>query len=342
MHQHRSHVSSAHAADRADDQRDGDGSETIALNHAAWMTPGAFSELRLATFVHDEHAAHRPSIARLRAFSLLVALRPEISRIGLLVAISSSAANALASGAGESAMRSLIKFYPASSSALMLASSRHRRLLPDSKVSRAIAAFNDAVQEAMNATMSMIAERACGDDRCEPVSVEALAAAWREAANSTRNLLVATDQAIGDFQINGRTSEHDLLLKALASVSTGGTPFMSMSGTFAMPDWAEQRREPRIAVDCTAMLTSDAGTCTIRVTDISTLGAGIEGAGQLAEQARVLLIIDQSVTLPATVMWSTPLRAGIAFNRQLVDDDPAYRFLMQRALEEKSKEKPIL
>lgn len=284
-------------------------------------------ELKLAWLVRDARIAGRPEIAAPRIFSLLLALRPEVSRVALLAAISTSAANARAAGVGETAERALVKFYPASTSGLMLSSARYRRLVPAGAVTEALIAFHDATLAAMNQTMAVLADRACARSNPPPGGGSPLAEAWRSASVGARELLDAIDHAMSVFHVGVRASEHELLLAGLDSAIAGGTPFMSAAGTFHLPDWAERRREPRIAVECRGTLLTRTARRDVRITDISAAGAGIEGAGRLAEGERVVLSVDQAVVLPASVIWSTPMRAGLAFDRQLADDDPASRFL---------------
>lgn len=289
-------------------------------------TTPATVEFALARLYRENATKGRPEIARPRAFALLLALRPEATRVALLTAICASGVNALAAQVPGSSTRALTRFFPSGTSHLMLASARFRRLDPEAELSAALERFNDDLADGIEATLAFAAS---GWNRQWLTSQDndGLVVRWRRASGSARRLLFEVDRALSEFTLAGPAPDSDALTRSLLEAEQGGMPLMLADGTFAIPDWAELRRSPRVKVSCRASMVSHGGTVDIVIGDISTGGAGILTPEEVSEGERIVIVVDRSIVLPGRVIWSMGRRAGVALDSPLVDDSPAFRFL---------------
>lgn len=284
------------------------------------------SELALARLVRDASTPLRPEVSRPRAFALLLALRPEATRMALLSAVSTTIANAISAGVPGAKTRALTRYFPSGTCKLTLASTRYRRFEPGSAVSKALEAFHEDLAAGINQTLGYAAS---GWDRQLLVAEggEGLVRAWRRVCGSAYRLLEAIDVALSTFHIVAPADEGDSLMSLLRSAQNGSTDLLRSDGYVKLPDWAEARRSPRVKVNCEAIMMIGSERHAIRLIDISTGGAGVLVSMPVAAGERVVIIVDQSIVLPGSVVWSVEGRAGIVFETPLVDDAPAFGFL---------------
>lgn len=284
------------------------------------------SELALARLVYDALTPLQPEVSRPRALALLLALRPEATRMALLAAVSANVANAIAAGVPGAQARALTRFFPGGTSKLTLASTRYRRFEPAAAVSAALEVFHEDLAAGINQTLGYVASG--WDHRLlQAEDGEGLVWAWRKVCGSAYRLLEAIDLALSTFHIVGPADASDALMSLLRSAENGGTELMQSDGCVTLPEWAEARRSPRVKVDCDAIMMIGSERHPIRFLDISTGGAGVQVSKPVGTGERVVIIVDQSMVLPGSVVWSQEGRAGIVFETPLVDDAPALRFL---------------
>lgn len=283
------------------------------------------SELALVRLIHEREWSALPDVALSRSVALLLTLRPEVIRVSVLTGICASAANVLRDAPDLRAARALTRFYPVGSSCFILASTRYRRLDPNSAAAIALNAFNDALTTAMDSTLRYTADRQGARD-LGTISSSDLSQSWQSACTAALHLLGEIDTAITPFNPIGCAAEGDVLIDALKAAAAGGSPLRSVDGDFVMPAWVEQRQSPRITVSCKAGIIVGPSVSTIRITDMSTGGIGIETSEYLKVDETIMIQIGE-IILPGKVIWRRGDRAGIALDQDLLDDSPVYRFL---------------
>lgn len=301
----------------------------IGIDRATSVNPDynpAMSELALARLVQEAEVKQRPEVVREHALSLLLALSPEVARIAVLMAMCASAANTLATGRDPKASRALTLFYPRLSSRFILALMRYRRLEPDGAVSDNLCTFHEALSNCLTASVHY-ALRGKRPAREDAGPLQDLVDVWRKACAAAHGLLSSIEQAMQTFNLVESSGRQGLLLLALANAASGGAPMRNEAGEFVLPEWAEQRNSPRLKVDCSGKMMVGSNFYDIKLNDIATGGAGIETGEQLSIGDRIVIVVNDHVVLPGCVVWIKPPRIGVAFDRALVDDSPAYMFL---------------
>lgn len=297
------------------------------------LPPAYLADLSLAELDFERRLARLPQSARPRVLALLLAAQPEIVRLASVATVSGSIANALAAQPGRPRLpklrvRSLLRFFPTPSSNYMLAASRLRRMAPDSRTIDSLTSFDAALGQATQATVSLAANSFVFDPA--RVTANMLAARWREACRAAMTLLRAIDADLAEFRLETRSSAVQPLLQGLGEVADGGWPMLDPEGEPVMPQWADTRRQPRVAVACPALLHHDRGYVDVLVTDVSTLGVGLRCSVPLIVGSRVMLYVDAAVVMIGRVAWSRGESAGVEFDQPFFDQSPELRFLMQR------------
>lgn len=297
------------------------------------LPPAYLADLSLAELDFERRLARLPQSARPRVLALLLAAQPEIVRLASVATVSGSIANALAAQPGTRRLpklrvRSLLRFFPTPSSNYMLAASRLRRMAPDSRTIDSLTSFDAALGQATQATVSLAANSFVLDPA--RVTADLLAARWREACSAAMTLLRAIDTDLAEFRLESRSSAVQPLLQGLVEVADGGWPMLDPEGQPVMPQWADTRRQPRVAVACPALLHHDRGYADVLVTDVSTLGVGLRCGVPLIVGSRVMLFVDAAIVMIGRVAWSRGDSAGVEFDQPFFEQSPELRFLMQR------------
>lgn len=310
---------------------------TIDLVEAA--SPQFLAELSLACLEHELRAnAELAALPTSRTLALLLALHPEVVRLSVLSAACVSVANAVAyperrSGAAPKP-RSLLHTFPSESSRYILAASRLRRATPDSQAGKHLDAINDALGGAIAATIEFAAsgfELGAGG---RPLR-ERVAEAWRSVCVAEIGLLEAIRNELMRYRLAASDANSAALLSALREGARGATPFLMASGEIQLPQWAELRRSQRLPVNIRADMLCRGREQKVRITDISTGGAGIEFTETLQQQDEVTLVVDMSMVMSGRVVWVRARHAGIEFDQPFYEDTLELRFLKRTAQTER-------
>ncbi|AGK57500.1 type IV pilus assembly PilZ [Hyphomicrobium denitrificans 1NES1] len=99
----------------------------------------------------------------------------------------------------------------------------------------------------------------------------------------------------------------------------------SISGHFL------RRRDERRSVQVSAIAECHGISRAIEVVDFSNAGLRIDKVTGLATGDRLTISFTPDVSVEGTIVWLVWHKAGLQFTRPLKQDDPAYRFLMDRA-----------
>ena len=103
----------------------------------------------------------------------------------------------------------------------------------------------------------------------------------------------------------------------------------SMSGRFS--GQFLRRKDKRRSVQFNAIAECHGIARAIEVVDFSSAGLRIDKVTGLAAGDRLTVSFTPDVSVEGTIAWLVWHKAGLHFNQPLKQDDPAYRFLLERA-----------
>jgi hypothetical protein len=115
-----------------------------------------------------------------------------------------------------------------------------------------------------------------------------------------------------------------LLKRLLRGVVEGGHPCVDQNATIKLPDLPQRRAAVRPNVQLPCVLEYHGMTFQATAKDISTGGAGLQGAPALVPETVVLLEFEGGICLAGVVVWSKGKRAGIKFDTPL---KPSHKLL---------------
>lgn len=257
--------------------------------------------------------------------AVLLTAQPEVFRTAILVAVSSSLANALQRQSPRVIARLLVKYYPRESATLILASSRISRWFGRSPLRSRLDQCHSALTQAKQSTIDF-ASISFADDERHTGQTDILARCWRDAANAVMAVLLEIDALLTLHHAPGSLEVLMCLLDELASARAGGSPFLDDHGNVKLPSWAERRERERARVNAPAQLHWNGGSQGVVIRDMSASGLGLECSAGLPDGAVVELHIGNTLLLHGTVAWSMERRAGIHLAEPLHGPDPLLAF----------------
>ena len=258
-----------------------------------------------------------------RLLAILLVMYPEVFRVGVLVGASGTAANALAAGVGKSTTRTLLRFYPRESGALLMASVRIRRLFPKSMLRHVMESFHEQLGSAKQASLNAAPEQLRGLEMAQFAST---AEAWRQAAARTRAFLAELRKLLRVDYIPVSQGEYDEIARLLAHVEAGHYPMLDGKGEVSLPSLFERRQSERARLWAPAALTTTAGEQAVIIRDMSATGLGIEGAHNLPVNTAVTVRIGPSLQLEGVIAWAETGRAGVRLLAPLTGANPFFAF----------------
>lgn len=263
-----------------------------------------------------------------RLLAVLLVLYPEAFRIGVLVAASGSAANAIAVGAGACTARTLLRLYPRESDALLKAAVRTRRLFPLSPLRLAMEHFHRRVGAAKQASLGAIAAELAGAGRDSSLSASE---SWREAAAATSRFLRELRRLLICEHVPVADDEHDELQRLLAACEAGDHPLLDATGDVRLPEPFERRRSQRARLGAPAVVTTQSGERAAVIRDMSSTGLGLDMAWDLPVGTAVVVRTGPTLRLDGVIVWSEAGRLGMRLAVPLTGDDPLYAFCARSA-----------
>ena len=260
-----------------------------------------------------------------RLLALLITLHPEVSRAGVLTAISSCIANAIVSGGQPVALRNLIRYFPRESAKLTLASQRINRWYEASELNLLLKGYNSRLSHAKEFTIKVMEDGLVWGQPA-PSDLLELATRWKAACSSSKDFLLELGEQFSTYGVDGVVSELSLLIRLLESAAHDGYQLISADGEVIMPDWFEFRNHERAFVRCPAELYVNGECHNILVRDFTSVGVGIECSVDLISETAVELRIGHSLQLLGNVIWCRDGRAGIQFVQPFYGLDPRMVF----------------
>ena len=109
------------------------------------------------------------------------------------------------------------------------------------------------------------------------------------------------------------------VLEALKAAAAGDTPCIDHTGGICLPGWIERRRDPRIAIECAAILIGQGRERDVVIVDVSMRGLGLVGEAIAGQPAGITLAGGRA--LKGRVEWAIRGRFGMALDQPLLPGD---------------------
>lgn len=154
------------------------------------------------------------------------------------------------------------------------------------------------------------------------LDVAGLAATWRAVSLRALGAVVALEPDVRRCLTQSYAGNTPELKRLLRSVIEGGQPCVDPERNVVLPDLPQRRAalRPNVRLPCT--LEHQGRTTRAIVKDISTGGAGLDGAPGLVPQTVVLIEFEGGPCLAGLVVWSKGARAGVKFDVPLKAGHP--------------------
>lgn len=161
-----------------------------------------------------------------------------------------------------------------------------------------------------------------GTEEAAFLDVAHLDVAWHNLSTSALVAVMALEEDVRRCLPQRYTSNTPVLKKLLVEAARGGHPCVDAEGRIAQPDLPQRRAAIRPDVHLPCMLEHHGMTYQAMVKDISTGGAGLEGAPTLKPQTVVLIEFESGHCIAGLVVWSKGDRAGVKFDVPLKAGHP--------------------
>lgn len=257
-----------------------------------------------------------------KVLAVLLVLYADVLRVGVLVAASGAIANALAAGVGGCSLRTLLRFYPRESSALLKASVRVRMLFPLSQLRWTMEAFHEHLGRAKQTSLDLAARSGQSADQAGQMR---LAESWRSAAGRTQTFLSQLQYLLHLSGVPAAMADHGEMVRLLGEVVGGRCPMLD-GGEVILPKSLERRQSERARLWAPAVLTAASATHRVIIRDISATGLGLDCAHDVPVGAAVVVSAGAALRLEGVIAWSQAGRAGVRLSSPLMGPDPLFAF----------------
>lgn len=277
---------------------------------------------------HESDNAPAPALGGIPAITnetrILLQLRDDILRTGLLIAVTSGIANALESGQPKISPY-LLEVYAPSDSPFV-------RTLVDAllitavplDVSRSIQSFTArlTLAQRMGSAFGSLAPAQTGAP--STVDVEVLADAWRRAAAAAVEAVGALNAALRGVDPSNALvpSAMKATLNLLYEAKLGEPVCIDPQGRISIPGWAERRSEKRTTLGLEAAAIVGKLLYRVTIRDASTTGLGLAGAIEGEPGAKALIKLPGNRQLSGRIAWNDGRRSGIELDERLDVTDP--------------------
>lgn len=277
---------------------------------------------------HESGNAPATTLAGIPAIThetrILLQLRDDILRTGLLIAVTSGIANALESGEPKISPYLLEVYAPSDSpyvrtllDALLIAA------VP-LDVTRSIQTFTArlTLAQRMGGAFGSLAPAQTGAP--STVDAEVLADAWRRTAAAAIEAVAVLNAALRSADPSNALAPAAMkaTLNLLHLAKVGEPVCIDPRGRISIPGWAERRSEKRTTLDLEAVAIVGKLLCRVTVRDASATGLGLAGAIEGEPGARVQIKLPGNRQLSGRIAWNDGRRTGIELDERLDITDP--------------------
>lgn len=258
------------------------------------------------------HAAiAHAALERTPAFDATLLLRPDLTQLGLMLAVAGSIANAIAAS------------QPCQFNQYEL-----QALQPDpepvrSKITALVPLMDHQIAVALQRLVTLVGlarNLTNGFTAIEPRSpriFEVVADAWRRAASICIVVELMVDghgdarQLLDASQFRTNTTE------MLRDVCRGKSPCLTTSGELRIPGWAERRSDARIAIGALVEIEYKGERLIGHTENASASGLNIRTSKPLLVGAHLRMVLDGARALTGRVIWNTGEYSGIALDQRI-------------------------
>ena len=249
---------------------------------------------------------------------LQAALIREARDISLLVAVSGSIINVLATRQRLGLRSSLAAYVPPPPSVLPAAIKQTARMDDaQNKAVQALVSFYALVGFARNATL-VFADRRERSGNTGGVPIESLAEAWQAAAKQGISVLKLLDSG-EERTVFGKRDKFagQRLVELLRGVELGRAPCVRIDGVVIVPGWVERRAQVRKQVAKPTEVAINGTSHKMLIRDISAGGIGLEGNTAAEPGDRVDIKLESGVSVSGVAIWNSDGRLGVKLDQQL-------------------------
>lgn len=248
-------------------------------------------------------------------------LMGEVQNASILIAVTTSAVNALGDVFRPRGLRHLSAYLPPAPVVFPSVAARLVDARFESQTIDILHAFFSQADLAKNLLRSHM--MAGGRDaELSPGTCEELVEAWRSTCSLALAAILELDRVIDLCGDGERIERADYLEKLLKESRDGGRPCLEADGRITMPGWASRRQHERRAASLGVLIQSRGRTSKGIVTDVSTGGVGLDHISGLRSGDGVTLQFESGRRVSGTIAWCMDKRAGIKFLRDLTPNDP--------------------
>ncbi len=246
------------------------------------------------------------------------ALAREARDISLLVAVSGSIVNMLATGRRTELRSSIAAYLPPQPIILPAAFDHVARMGgPANKTVQNLIGFYALVNFARTATL-VYAEKFELNRGSMSVDIATLAEAWQAAATQSIGVLSFLDAEADRFAFGTKDKmAAERLRELLRGVTLGRAPCVRLDGVVIVPGWVERRAQVRRQVDMPAQVAVNGANHKMVVRDISAEGLGLEGEVSVKPGDRVNIALDGGTQMEGVAVWNCDGRVGVKLNKRL-------------------------
>jgi hypothetical protein len=283
---------------------------------------------RLLTRIDQPTSTNQPSQARVKPPSsngevgrIARSLMGEVQNASILIAVTTSAINALDSVRHPRGLRHLSGYMPPTPVVFPSVAARLVDVKLDGETIDILHAFFSRVDLAKNMLRSYMMAGGRGAEPSQG-TFEELTDIWRSCCGLALAAIEELERVI-DLCADGEQFERaDYLEKLLKEARDGGRPCLEADGRIVMPGWASRRQHERRAANLGVIIQSGGRVIKGIVTDVSSGGVGLDHVAGLRAGDGVTLQFESGRRVSGSIAWSMDKRAGVKFLRDLTPNDP--------------------
>jgi hypothetical protein len=283
---------------------------------------------RLSTRSDQATSTDLPSRARTRPLSatgdvgrIARSLMGEVQNASIMIAVTTSAINALDSVRHPRQLRHLSGYLPPTPVVFPSVAARLVDVKLEGETIEILHTFFSRVDLAKNMLRSYMMAGGRGAEPSQG-TFEELTDTWRSCCDLALSAIEELERVI-DLCADGEQFERaDYLEKLLKEARDGGRPCLEADGRIVMPGWASRRQHERRAANLGVIVQSGGRAIKGIVTDVSSGGVGLDHVAGLRSGDGVTLQFESGRRVSGTIAWSMDKRAGVKFLRDLTPNDP--------------------